>query len=190
MEKFDPNISKIVNFIFKKPEVVVRLLQNSGYSIDMDTATIQQIDKLVFEALQKKDEKFAYNLADAIVNGDAYSNLVTLAVGAVVSLASAYIGSDTAKKQGKLQRELMLNLKMAELASQEKISFEQTRTLAETERIKILANTREKYLEALQKEGTIRLRDTWIYIAGLGCAVGIIFALSLMLSKSKPNANA
>jgi hypothetical protein len=189
MKKFDQNISEIVDFIFKKPEVVVRILQSSGYSIDMKTATLQQIDRLTFEALEKKDERFAYNLADAIINGDAYSNAVTLAIGAVVSLASAMISSNTAKKEGRLQRELMWNMKMSELATQEKIAFEQIRTEAETQRFEIIANSVRKYREALQKEGTIRLRDTWIYIAGLGCAVGIIYALSLMLSKSKSNAN-
>lgn len=187
MEKFDPNISQIVNFIFKKPEVVVRILQNSGYSIDMETATLQQIDKLTFEALQKKDEKFAYNLADAIINGDAYSNLA-VAIGAVASLAGAVIGSNTAQREGQKQRALMWNMKMAELAQNEKLTLLQIQTTAETERIKILSNSIEKYREALQKEGTIRLRDTWIYLAGLGCAVGIIYALSLMLSK--PNTNA
>lgn len=188
MEKFDPNLSQIVNFIFKKPEVVVRILQNSGYPIDMETATLQQVDRLTFEALQKKDKKFAYNLADAIANGDAYSNLATLAVSASVSLVSAVIGSMTASKEAQKQRELMWNMKMAELAQQEKLFYEQIRTQAETERIKILSNSIEKYREALQKEGTIRLRDTWIYLAGLWCAGGIIYALSLMLSKSKADA--
>ena len=83
----------------------------------------------------------------------------------------------------------MWNMKMSELATQEKIAFEQIRTEAETQRFEIIANSIRKYREALQKEGTIRLRDTWIYIAGLGCAVGIIYALSLMLSKSKVDAN-
>ena len=96
MENFNPNISQIVNFTFEKPEVVVRILQKSGYSIDMNTATIQQIDRMTFDALAKKDEKFAYDLADAIINGDLYSNAVVLAIGAVVSLASAFIGSSSA----------------------------------------------------------------------------------------------
>jgi hypothetical protein len=185
MENFNPNISQIVNFTFEKPEVVVRILQKSGYSIDMKTATLQQIDRMTFEALAKKDEKFAYDLADAIINGDIYSNAVVLAVGAIVSLGSALIGSSTAKEEGRKQRELMWNMKMAEIATQEKIAFEQIRTQGETERIRILANTLEKYREALQKESTIRLRDTWIYLAGLACGIGVIYGLYLMTSKSK-----
>jgi hypothetical protein len=185
MENFNPKISEIVDFIFKKPEVVVKILQKSGYSIDMKTATLQQIDRMTFDALAKKDEKFAYDLADAIVNGDLYSNAVVLAVGAVVSLASAFIGSSSAEKEGERQRQLMWNMKMAELATQEKIALEQIRTQAETERIRILANSLEKYREALQKESTIRLRDTWIYLAGLACGIGIIYGLYLISSKSK-----
>jgi hypothetical protein len=185
MENFDPKISEVVNFIFEKPEVVVKILQNSGYSIDMKTATLQQIDKLTFEALANQDEKFAYDLADAIINGDLYSNAVVLAVGAVVSLGSALIGSSRAKREAQKQRQLMWNMKMAELATQEKIAYEQIRTQAETERIRILANSLEKYREALQKESTIRLRDTWIYLAGLACGIGVIYGLYLMSSKSK-----
>jgi hypothetical protein len=185
MENFDPKIAEIVNFIYEKPEVVVRILQNSGYSIDMKTATLQQIDRMTFDALAKKDEKFAYDLADAIINGDLYSNAVVLAVGAAVSLGSALIGSSSAAREARKQRELMWNMKMAELATQEKIAFEQIRTQAETERIRILANSLEKYREALQKESTIRLRDTWIYLAGLACGIGVIYGLYLMTSKSK-----
>jgi len=185
MENFDPKIAEVVNFIFEKPEVVVRILQNSGYSIDMKTATLQQIDRMTFDALAKKDEKFAYDLADAIINGDLYSNAVVLAVGAVVSLGSALIGSSRAKEEARKQRELMWNMKMAELATAEKIEFEKIRTQAETERIRILALSLEKYREALQKESTIRLRDTWIYLLGLACGVGVIYGLYLMTSKSK-----
>jgi hypothetical protein len=185
MENFEPKTSEVVNFIFNKPEIVVKILQKSGYSIDMKTATIQQIDKMTFEALANKDEKFAFDLADAIINGDLYSNLVVLGVGAVVSLASSLIGAGSAKKEAKKQRQLMLDMKMSELALQEKIAYEQIRTQAETERIRILANSLEKYREALQKESTIRLRDTWIYVAGLACGIGVIYGLYLMSSKSK-----
>jgi hypothetical protein len=185
MENFDPKIAEVVNFTFEKPEVVVRILQKSGYPIDMKTATLQEIDRLTFQALNNQDEKFAYDLADAIINGDLYSNAVVLAVGAVVSLGSALIGSSRAKREAEKQRQLMWNMKMAELATQEKIAYEQIRTQAETERIRILANSLEKYRIALQKESTIRLRDTWIYLVGLACGIGIIYGLYLMTSKSK-----
>jgi len=110
---------------------------------------------------------------------------VAVGVGAVASIGSALIGSSRAKREAEKQRQLMWNIKMAELATQEKLQYEQIRTQAETERIKILANSLEKYREALQKESTIRLRDTWIYVAGLGSGIGAIYGVYLIGSKSK-----
>lgn len=110
---------------------------------------------------------------------------VAVGVGAVASIGSALIGSNRAKREAQKQRQLMWNMKMAELATQEKLQYEQIRTQAETDRIKILANSLEKYREALQKESTIRLRDTWIYVAGLGSGIGAIYGIYLIGSKSK-----
>jgi nitric oxide reductase activation protein len=110
--------------------------------------------------------------------------------GIVVSSGMSFLGSEQASKEAQKQREMMWNLKMTEIASNEKIAYEQIRTQNETERIKILAESLEKYREALQKESTIRLRDTWIYVAGLGAGTGVIYGLFLMYSKSSSNANA
>jgi hypothetical protein len=105
--------------------------------------------------------------------------------GIAVSLGTSLIGSSSAKKEAKKQRELMWNSKLTELATQEKIAYEQIRTQSETQRIEILADSLRKYREALQKESTIRLRDTWIYVAGLGAGTGAIYGIFLMYSKSK-----
>jgi hypothetical protein len=110
--------------------------------------------------------------------------------GIIVSVGMSFFGAESASKEAQKQREMMWNLKMAEIASNEKIAYEQIRTQNETERIRILAESLEKYREALQKESTIRLRDTWIYVAGLGCGTGVIYGLFLMYSKSNSNANA
>jgi hypothetical protein len=138
MKSLNPDISKIVNFIYDKPEVVVRILQKSGYSINIKTATLQQIDKLTFEALANKDEQFNSDLSEAIANGDLYSNIAPLIVSGVISLASSLIGGFGASNEARKQREMMWNLKMAELAQNEKLTYEQIRTGAETERISIL----------------------------------------------------
>ena len=63
MENLDPKITEIVNFIFNKPEVVVKVLQENGYPIVMSTATLQEIEKLTFKALDRKDEKFDMDLS-------------------------------------------------------------------------------------------------------------------------------
>ena len=109
--------------------------------------------------------------------------------GIAVSIGTTLLGAGRAKKEAQKQRDLMLLVEQAKIASNEKIMYEQIRTGNETQRLGIFADNTRKYREALQKESTIRLRDTWIYLAGLGSAVGIIYALSLMLSKSTVNAN-
>jgi hypothetical protein len=108
--------------------------------------------------------------------------------GIAISIGTSMIGASNSRKQADKQREFALNMHNAELAQQEKLAYAQMQTQSETERIKILSDSIEKYREALQKEGTIRLRDTWIYVAGLGCGTGVIYAISLMYSKSGSNA--
>ena len=101
-----------------------------------------------------------------------------------VSIGTSLFSSSQASKQADKQRELAWNMHLEDLASQEKTSMEQIRTTAETDRIKILSDSLEKYREALQKESTIRLRDTWIYVAGLGAGTGVLYGLFLIGSKS------
>ena len=108
--------------------------------------------------------------------------------GIAVSFTTSLLGAGRAKKEAEKQRNLMRDIKVAEIASNEKLVYEQIRTQNETARIDILANSMLKYREALQKESTVRLRDTWIYVAGLGCGTGIIYGISLMYSKSNKNA--
>jgi hypothetical protein len=105
--------------------------------------------------------------------------------GIAVSIGSSLLGASNATKEAKKQRALMWNMKLLELDKQGQIAYEQIRTQNETERIKILSDSLLKYREALQKESTIRLRDSWIYISGLGAGTGVIYGLFLMYSKSK-----
>jgi hypothetical protein len=68
METLELNTLEIIDVIYKKPEVVVRLLQNSGYSIDLDTATLKKINEFTFDALANNNLVFAYDLYDVIQN--------------------------------------------------------------------------------------------------------------------------
>lgn len=104
--------------------------------------------------------------------------------GIAVSFVTSVIGGSSAKKNAEKQRELMWNMHNADLAQQEKLVYEQIRTSNETERIKIISTNLLKYREALQKESTIRLRDTWIYVASLGAGTSAIYGIYLMYSKS------
>jgi hypothetical protein len=40
-----------------------------------------------------------------------------------------------------------------------------------------------EYRKSLQSESTARLKDTWIYVAGLGIGMGSFYGLYLMFSK-------
>jgi hypothetical protein len=108
--------------------------------------------------------------------------------GITVSLGTSLLGASESKKQAEKQRELIWNMHKLDLAQQEKIAMEEIRTMSETQRIGFLAENLRKYREALQKESTIRLRDTWIYVASVGAGTGVIYAISLMYSKSNSNA--
>lgn len=108
--------------------------------------------------------------------------------GIAVSIGSTLLGASNAKKEAQKQRDQMMLIEQAKIASNEKIMYEQIRTGNETQRLGIFADNARKYREALQKESTIRLRDTWIYVAGIGCGTGVIYGVYLMASKGKSNA--
>jgi hypothetical protein len=107
--------------------------------------------------------------------------------GIAVSVGMGFFSAESAKKQSEKQMAQLWNQETMKIASQEKLFLEQIRTENETELIKIFSEDMLKYREALQKESTIRLRDTWIYVAGLGAGTSAIYAVSLMYSKSKTN---
>ena len=68
---------------------------------------------------------------------------------------------------------------------EEKLSEEKIRAEQETARLNILANTLLAYRSTLQKESTARLKDTWLYVTGLGIGIGILFGVYLIGSSSK-----
>jgi hypothetical protein len=107
--------------------------------------------------------------------------------GIVVSVGMSFLGAGQAKKQAKKQREQLWNQETMKLASQEKLTLVQIATDAETKRLGFFSDGMLKYRESLQKESTVRLRDTWIYVASLGAGTGVIYAVSLMASKTIKN---
>lgn len=181
MENLTPINQKITDFIYDKPDVVVVLLQQSGYNIDLKSATLQQINKLVYGALYvNQDEGFAKSLENAIAN-DGENNFV---VAIVTSVIGSVISGTFASKQAEKTRELQKQLKLSELALTEKISLEQIRVEQETARLGILANSLTEYRNTLQKESTIRIKDTWLYVTGLGIGLGVIYGVYLIGSDS------
>jgi hypothetical protein len=100
--------------------------------------------------------------------------------GIGVSVITSVIGGAKAKKEAKKQRELQKAMFLANLTSQEKLKYEELKLLGETERTKILADSLLGYKIALQKESTQRLKDTWIYVAGSGLGISLIYGVALI----------
>lgn len=187
--QIDESITKKVSdFIYNYPDVAVVLLNKHGYAIDMDKASLSQINELIFTALFLNND---INLAQDIeshINNEGYNNIIPLVVAGGVSLVSSLIGSFSAKKTAQRQLAVQKQIALANLSMEEKLKLEEIRTNAETDRTKILANSLQEYRIALQKEGTARLKDTWLYLTGIGISIGIITGI-LFLIPSKSNAN-
>jgi gas vesicle protein len=180
MENVTTIDKKINDFIYDKPDVAVVILQQFGYDINLQTATLPQITKLVYTALYiNEDELFAQALERAILN-DGESNVIGAIAGAVVS---SVVGGIFGASEGKKNRELQKKLALAQLSMDEKLSEEKIRAEQETARLNILANTLLAYRETLQKESTARLKDTWLYVTGLGIGLGILYGVYLIGSK-------
>ena len=179
MAQLQPLYKKLSYFIFEQPEVVVVILQQYGYDIDLQTATLSQINDLVFKAIYTDDNvDFAKSLDNAITN-NGYNNIAPVVIMGAVSLVSSLLGNASAKKQAEKQRELQKQLKLSELALTERLAMEKIRAEQETARTTILANSLLAYRNTLQIESTARLKDTWLYVTGLGIGMGIFYGLYL-----------
>ena len=180
MEKLTTAEQKIADFIYDYPEVVVKVLNNHGYNISMDTATLPEINELTYKALIiDNNAEFADSFDNAIAN-DGYSNVIPLVVTVGLSIATSLFGASSASKQADKNRELQKNIALAGMAQSEKLAMEKNLAYSSVERQKILASTLLAYRETLQKESTIRLRDTWLYVTGLGIGIGIIYGIYLL----------
>jgi len=177
MEKTTAIDKKINDFIYNKPDVVVVILQQFGYNINLQTATLPQITKLVYNALYlNQDEPFAQALENAI-NNDGYNNVVVAIATAVVS---SVVGGILGASEGNKNREVQKKIAFAQLSMEEKLSEEKIRADQETARLGIMANTLLAYRTTLQTESTARLKDTWLYVTGLGIGLGILFGIYLI----------
>jgi hypothetical protein len=180
MEKLSAIDVKINDFIYEKPEVVVIILQQFGYDINLKTATLTQITKLVYNALYiNQDQPFADALDNAIANEGENNVIVAIAIAIVGSVVSGVLGAEEGRKNRDLQKKLAL----AQLSMNEKLAVEKIRAEQETARLTILTNTILEYRITLQKESTARLKDTWLYVTGLGIGLGILYGVYLIGSK-------
>ena len=162
MEENNAIANKINDFIYEQPDVVVVILQQYGYDINLKTATLPQIIKLVYGAIYSDDKPFLEAFDNAMAN-NGQNNFVAIAL-AVVGAAVSYFGG---AEEGRKNRDLQKDIALAELATQEKLAGEQLRVQQETARFDILANTLLEYRKTLQSESTARIKDSCLYVTGL-----------------------
>jgi hypothetical protein len=179
MEKLSPNVQKISDFIYQKPEVVAMLLNEHGYYINLDKATLQQINQYTFEALYSGNMEFAQSLDEAIENDGYLGVAVTVGLAVASSVVSGIMGGNQAKKA----RELQKNIALSQMALTEKLSMEQIKAQSEGQRAQILLNSALEYRKLLQIESTARLKDTWIYVLALGLSMGLFYGIYLISKK-------
>jgi hypothetical protein len=180
MDNLSPAEQKIVNFIYEKPEIVVLILNHHNYNISMDTATLSQINELVFKAIYIDNNiDFAKDFDSAIAN-DGHLGFVMIVIAVVSAIVTAVMASEKAKKERALQRAIAT----ANLANNEALAMEDLRAESETQRTKILTNSLLEYRKSLQLQSTVQLKDTWIYLLGLTVAGSLVYTLFL-LSENK-----
>lgn len=181
MNNKDFAVKRISDFIYKKPQIVVAILKESGYDISLDTATLRQINELTFNALYDGDVNFTTKL-EKVMQTNEYLYIAPL-VGIGISALTSLFGGFTAQEEAKKQRELQKAMFLADLSSKEMLEAEKNKLTGEIERTKILANSIGDYRIALQKESTKRIRDTWITVAMYGLTASFLYGTYLMFSK-------
>jgi hypothetical protein len=102
--------------------------------------------------------------------------------GMVVSVGLSFLGGASAKKQAEKTRELQTQIKLADLALEEKLTADKIRADQENFRLGLVVQGLTSYRETLQKESTLRLRDTWVTTTGTGVGLGVLYGLYLMTS--------
>jgi hypothetical protein len=179
IEKIDPTDKIIQRVIYEKPQIVVKILQDSGISVS-NKPTLNEITTKTFtELYEKKNENFALRLDSLIVNGE-YNNFVMVAVGIASSIFSGIMGSRQARKQMQLQ----MRIAVAKLENDKLLAEEELRVYGEVERTKILANSLTEYRIALQGESTIRQKNVYVYLVAIGLSISIIYGTNLLLADS------
>jgi hypothetical protein len=103
-----------------------------------------------------------------------------------VSVGTSVVAGVSAKNEAKKQKELQTSIFLTDVALKEKLATEELKLLGETQRTQILANSLKDYRVALQQEGTKRLKDTWIYVAGSGLGISLVYGITLV-AKSYEN---
>ncbi len=179
MEKLPVQLQKLNDFIWEKPQVVVRILQDNGIKVSSKPTLPEIINKSV-QAIVDDNEKFVRDVYTSMENdGEATFDPITLGVSAVLSIGSAIFGAQQAKKM----RRATLNAKLMELASNEKLTYANIQAMKEQGRIEIMTNTLLMYAQSLQSESTQRQRDTALFVGIMGVGLAVVYATIQIFKK-------
>lgn len=179
MQKLPVQLQRLNDFIWEKPQVVVRILKDNGIKVSNKPTLPEIINKSV-QAVADDNKKFVEDVFRAMQNdGENAFDPITLGVSAIFSIGSAIMGARQAKKQ----RQAMLNAKLMELASNEKLTYANIQAMKEQGRIEIMTNTILAYGQSLQSESTQRQRDTALFIGIMGVGLAVVYATVQIFKK-------
>jgi hypothetical protein len=173
MEKLPIRLQILNDFIWEKPQVVVKLLKENGIKVS-SKPTLPEIIRKSVQAVTDENQGFIDDV-DREIKTEGESGIVfttALVVSSLISIGGAIFGASQAKKQ----RKAMLNMKLMELASNEKLTYANIQAMKEQGRIEILTNTLLEYGKALQSESTQRQKDTGLFIGIMGVGLAVVYA--------------
>lgn len=171
MQRLPIVLQKWNNFIWEKPQVVVKILEKNGIKVS-SKPTLPELIKKSMVGVANGNEGLINDIDYVIENGD-YNGLVILTAIAIgTSIASTIIGA----VQGKKMRQAQLNIALMNLASNEKLTYANIQAMKEQGRIDILTNTIETYSIALQQEATLRQKDTALFIGIMGVGLAVLYS--------------
>jgi|TARA_R110000803_G_scaffold56757_1_gene114157 hypothetical protein len=173
MEKLPIQLQILNDFIWEKPQVVVKLLKENGIKVS-SKPTLPEIIRKSVQAVTDENQGFIDDV-DREIRTEGESGIIfttALVVSSLISIGGAILGASQAKKQ----RKAMLNMKLMELASNEKLTYANIQAMKEQGRIEILTNTLLEYGKALQSESTQRQKDTGLFIGIMGVGLAVVYA--------------
>tara|TARA_R110000824_G_scaffold6362_2_gene29508 strand:- start:9091 stop:9633 length:543 start_codon:yes stop_codon:yes gene_type:complete len=173
MEKLPIQLQILNDFIWEKPQVVVKLLKENGIKVS-SKPTLPEIIRKSVQAVTDENQGFIDDV-DREIRTEGESGVIfttALVVSSLISIGGAIFGASQAKKQ----RKAMLNMKLMDLASNEKLTYANIQAMKEQGRIEILTNTLLEYGKALQSESTQRQKDTGLFIGIMGVGLAVVYA--------------
>jgi len=172
-QKLPIQLQILNEFIWEKPQIVVKLLKENGIKVSSKPTLPEIIRKSIY-AIRYENKGFIDDV-DREIRTEGESGVIfttALVISSLISIGSAVLGASQAKKN----RRAALNMKLMELASNEKLVYANIQAMKEQSRIEIMTNTILEYGKALQSESTQRQKDTALFIGIMGVGLAVVYA--------------